>query len=104
AAIRELRRTRHELVVRLGALGEAAPALSAETARSGMTGGKFAHLHRLHEHAEPLAADWVLLIDDDVRLPRRFLDRLLTVAELLRLHPAPPALTRGNPRPRGATP
>ena len=96
SAVDELRRSRHEVGVFLGALGEPAPALGTETARSGMQGGKFANLNLLAEAANPLAADWVLLLDDDVELPRRFLDRLITVAERLRFDLVQPALSRAS--------
>ncbi len=96
AAVKRLRRTRHDLQVALGSLGDTAPRLEAETALTEMQGGKFANLNRLAETASPLAADWVLLIDDDVELPRRFLDRLLCVAEELRLDLAQPALSRDS--------
>lgn len=96
AALERLRKTRHELTVALGAMGAEAPALSDETSLQRMRGGKFANLNKIAETANPLAADWVLLLDDDVDLPRRFLDRMVCVAEQLGLDLAQPALTRAS--------
>ncbi len=96
AALDRLGETRHELTVAFGAMGEVAPALREQTRLSEMSEGKFANLNRLAATANPLAADWVLLLDDDVELPARFLDRLICVAEALRLDLAQPALTRAS--------
>jgi hypothetical protein len=96
AALREIRESVHNVRVVLGAMGEAAPGLEAETAATGMAGGKFANLNRLAESAGPLASDWVLLVDDDIDVGRHFLDRLLIVAERFRLSLAQPALSRAS--------
>jgi hypothetical protein len=96
AAVKELRESRHELTISLGALGDAPTSLAVETALSGMEGGKFANLNRLAEGANPLAADWVMVLDDDIELPRHFLDRMICVAEALRLDLAQPALSRAS--------
>lgn len=53
--------------------------------------GKFEHLNRLLEQHPPDGHDWLLVIDDDVRLPRGFLDRLLFLAERFELDLAQPA-------------
>jgi hypothetical protein len=96
AAVEELRSSRHDVTVALGALGGVAPALGRDTARAGMEGGKFANLNRLAEEAAPLAADWILLLDDDIRLSRHFLDRLVCAAESFGLAMAQPALSRAS--------
>ena len=96
AAIERLRSSRHEVTVALGALGAADPVLAADTVRERMAGGKFANLNRLADATAPLAADWVLLLDDDVRLSRRFLDRLVCAAESFGLEMAQPALSRAS--------
>lgn len=96
AAVEELRGSRHEVTVALGSLAGAAPALKGETLRARMGGGKFANLNRLAEAASPLAADWVLLLDDDIRLSRHFLDRLVCAAEAFGLELAQPALSRAS--------
>ena len=94
AAIRRLGRTRHSLAVSLGALGEATPELESLTRTDHMEGGKLSNLNRLAEMAPVAEGDWVLLIDDDVVLPGRFLDRLVLLAERFDLQLAQPALTR----------
>jgi hypothetical protein len=96
AALRRIRESVHSVRVALGSQGPAAPDLAAETALTGMRGGKFANLNRLAETAGPLAADWVLIIDDDIEVGRHFLDRLLVVAERFRLTLAQPALSRAS--------
>jgi hypothetical protein len=95
-AVERLKQTRHELSVSLGALGAAAAGLAAVTGATEMDAGKFANLNRLAESARPLAADWILLLDDDVVLPRKFLDRMVCVAERLGLDLAQPALSRAS--------
>ncbi len=57
--------------------------------------GKFENLNRLlTEGADALAIqerDWLLIVDDDVELPRGFLDRLLFLCERFELQLAQPA-------------
>jgi GT2 family glycosyltransferase len=67
AAVRaELERSRHDVEVRFGTPGDR---------------GKFENLNRMLA-AQPVEEyDWVLVVDDDVVLPRGFLDRLLCLAE-----------------------
>jgi len=43
--------------------------------------------------AEPHGADWIVVADDDVELPHRFLDRFLALCERLELDLAQPAQT-----------
>jgi hypothetical protein len=66
AARIELHRTRHEVAMHTIAMGES---------------GKFEHLNALLAAHPPAGFDWLLVIDDDVVLPRRFLDRFLHAAE-----------------------
>jgi hypothetical protein len=68
AAIAELRRSHHDVTVATTGVG---------------TLGKFQNLNALlDEHADALAAaDWLLVVDDDVALPAAFLDRFLALAE-----------------------
>lgn len=94
-AMDSLRSARHEVRFALGATApETDPALSGETTATGLSEGKFENLNRLLGDADAGAADWVLVVDDDVRLPRRFLDRFVAVCEALRLDLAQPAQTR----------
>ncbi len=53
--------------------------------------GRFENLNRLLAAHPPHDYDWLLTIDDDVVLPRGFLDRLLFLAERLALDLAQPA-------------
>jgi GT2 family glycosyltransferase len=71
----ELERSRHEVELRT------APAAG---------GGKFENLNALLA-AAPTDHDWLLLVDDDVGLPRGFLDRFLLLAERFDLALAQPA-------------
>jgi hypothetical protein len=93
AAVERLRRTRHQLSVSLGAMGAADPRLAGVTVRERMSGGRLANLNRVAEDARPLTADWVLLLDDDVTLRRRFLERIVCVGERFRMQLLQPALS-----------
>jgi GT2 family glycosyltransferase len=88
AALEELGRTRHRARFALGSMGDPAPALAEHTVARGLGGGKYDNVNAILAAAtgsDPatgaLRADWVLVVDDDVELPERFLDRLLGVAE-----------------------
>jgi hypothetical protein len=96
AALRQIRESVHNVRVALGSMGQASPGLAAETALTDLEGGKFANLNRVAETAGPLAADWVLILDDDIRVGRHFLDRMLVIAERFRLSLAQPALSRAS--------
>jgi hypothetical protein len=76
----ELGRTRHELRLAFG---------STEA----HTGGKFQNLNTILDQAGREDEDWLLVVDDDVILPERFLDRMLGVCEHFGLRLAQPALT-----------
>jgi hypothetical protein len=96
-AVAELRRSRRRVTFALGALGEADAALAPETALSGLRGrGKFENLNALLERTSRADAQWLVVIDDDVSLPRGFLDRFLFVCERLGLQLAQPALTHAS--------
>jgi hypothetical protein len=76
-AIREeLYRSRHEVKLRLGPPAEA---------------GKFENLNRLLAAETLEHHDWLVIIDDDVVLPRGFLDRLIFLAERFSLDLAQPS-------------
>ncbi len=72
----ELERSRHDVEV--------------HTAPAG-TRGKFENLNALLAEHPPAGHDWVVVVDDDVVLPRGFLDRFLHVAESAGLRLAQPA-------------
>ena len=79
AARIELHRTRHEVAMHTIAMGER---------------GKFEHLNALLDAHAPAGYDWLLVIDDDVVLPRGFLDRFVHCAEEAGLQLAQPAHRR----------
>lgn len=61
-------------------------------AHSQATGrGKFENLNLLLDENPPKGHDWLLLLDDDVRLPRGFLDAFVFLAERFQLRLAQPA-------------
>lgn len=79
AARAELRRSRHDV----------------EMATCGVGGrGKFENLNALLEANPPHDRDWLLVLDDDVALPRGFLDAFLFLAERFELKLAQPAHRR----------
>jgi hypothetical protein len=94
-AVAELARSRRPVRFALGALDEPAPPLVEVTLASGLRGGgKFENLNLLLDEAPVGNADWIVIVDDDVELPRGFLDRMLFLAERLELGLAQPALRR----------
>lgn len=92
SAVRDLGDTRHRVDFRLGAMGDAPRELVAATVRDHLVAGKFQNLNVLAEGmGDP---DWLVIIDDDVVLPRRFLDHAIEICERLDLALAQPAQTR----------
>jgi GT2 family glycosyltransferase len=73
----ELRRSRHDVDLRLG---RGAPGL-----------GKWTNVRATLAQHPPRDVDWLLLVDDDVALPAGFLDTFLFVAEHFGLRLAQPA-------------
>jgi hypothetical protein len=78
AALAELRRSRHPVRFATGSTAE-------------LRGGKFENLNALLDGIT--APDWLLVVDDDVALPRGFLDGFLAICERLGLDLAQPAQT-----------
>jgi hypothetical protein len=76
AALAELRRSGHHTEVARGEVGDR---------------GKFENLNRLLAGRDPRGFDWVIALDDDVKLPRGFLDGFLFLAERYALDLAQPA-------------
>jgi glycosyltransferase involved in cell wall biosynthesis len=76
--------------VRLWALDDAAPSLAALTVGSG-AGSRFPLLNALVEGADLERYEWVVVVDDDVRLPRRSLGTFLSIAEQAGLDLVQPA-------------
>jgi hypothetical protein len=81
AAQRELERSRHEVEVCLAPPGG---------------GGKFENLNVLLERHALAGRDWLIVLDDDVVLPRGFLDGFLFLAERFSLDLAQPAHVRDS--------
>jgi len=79
AAAAELRRSRHEVTLRTTDAGEK---------------GKWENINGLLDATPPQEYDWLLLVDDDVVLPRGFLDGFLFLAERFDLRLAQPAHRR----------
>jgi hypothetical protein len=77
----ELARSRHDVELRLGSPGDR---------------GKFENLNLLLADQAPDDRDWLLVIDDDIVLPGRFLDRFIFLAEHFRLDLAQPAHVRAS--------
>jgi hypothetical protein len=93
AIARELASGRHAVSPVLGCLGEPPPALADRTAAARLAGGKFENLGVLLAQANPDQHDWLLIVDDDVVLPERFVDRLIGLCECLGLSLAQAAQT-----------
>jgi hypothetical protein len=83
--------------IALGSTADVDPSLAPHTAADHLAGGKFENLNRLVEAAgggaQAADPDWLLVVDDDVRLPRAFLDRFVAVCERFGLDLAQPAQT-----------
>jgi hypothetical protein len=87
-----LRSEHHDVRFAFGSTASPDPALAEHTAARDLSGGKFENLNRLLAEL-PADADWVLVVDDDVRLPPDFLDRFVAVCEAFCLDLAQPAQT-----------
>ena len=78
-ARRELLRTRHQVNFRSTVAGDR---------------GKFENVNRLLAEHRPGEHDWLIVLDDDVALPRGFLDAFIFLAERFQLRLAQPAHQR----------
>jgi hypothetical protein len=92
-ALPALMSERHRVRIALGSTGPADEPLREHTVAENLAGGKFENLNRLLEAAGPETPDWTIAIDDDVRVPRAFLDRFVGVCEAFELDLAQPAQT-----------
>jgi len=91
-ALGGLSSARHDVRLVLGSTSEPDPAMARDTAATHMSGGKFENLNLLLAAAPPLSEyDWLLVVDDDVSLPPRFLDRYIALCERLGLDLSQPA-------------
>lgn len=84
---------RHRVRIALGSTGPADESLREHTLAEDLTGGKFENLNLVLEATGAAQADWTIAIDDDVRLPRGFLDLFVGVCEAFDLDLAQPAQT-----------
>jgi hypothetical protein len=90
--IPRLRSDRHEVTYALGSTAAVDPALEPETVATDLAGGTFENVNHLLELAPPLEGfDRLIVSDDDIDLPRNFLDRFVAVCERLELDLAQPA-------------
>jgi hypothetical protein len=92
-ALGALRSERHRVRLAFGSTGPADPALTDHTVAERLGGGKFENLNRLLAETNGREVDWLLVVDDDVRLPIRFLDRFVALCERFGLDLAQPAQT-----------
>ena len=94
AALPRLRSARgHRVRFAFGSTAAAAKALGEHTVAVDLGGGKFENLNAVAPAETP---DWTLVVDDDVVLPERFLDRFIGLAERFDLALAQPAQTRAS--------
>ena len=91
--LRSLRSERHDVTLRLGSTAAPVDELGEHTVATDMSAGKFENLNTLWPGEAP---DWTIVVDDDVGLPDRFLDRFIGVAERFELAMAQPAQTRAS--------
>jgi hypothetical protein len=115
-ALPRLGSDRHDVTFALGAVEAAEPSLAEHTVAEGLGGGKFENLNRVLAAAPGRSAadargadasasgaggatpmgldfDWILAVDDDLRLPPRFLDRFIALCEGFAMDLAQPAQT-----------
>jgi hypothetical protein len=87
-ALEQLASDRHRVALAFGSMGDATV---EGTVATQLAGGKFPNLNAVREAAGDADPDWTLVVDDDVLLPRRFLDRFVAACERWRLALAQPA-------------
>lgn len=90
AALESIASERHDVQLITGSTGEVDPALGEATVEVEMAGGKFENLNRLLAEA-PQGFDWLMVLDDDVGLPPRYLDHHIALCERLGLDLSQPA-------------
>lgn len=95
AALAMLRSARHDVRFAFGSTAEPEPAMSHVTTASGLTAGKLPNVNTALARSglEPGSFDWTIVIDDDVVLARRFLDRFVALCEAFGFDLAQPAQT-----------
>jgi len=92
AALASLRSTRHQVHFALGSTADADSRLGDLTVATALGGGKFENVNELLGLSPPVGEfDRLIVTDDDIALPARFLDRFLALCEALDLDLAQPA-------------
>jgi hypothetical protein len=92
-AVGSLGSSRHETRIVLGSTADVDRSLADWTVTERLRAGKFQNLNRLLAESTGYDPDWTIVVDDDVELPVRFLDRFLAVCEAFGLGLAQPAQT-----------
>jgi hypothetical protein len=93
-ALPRLSSGRHDVTLALGAVETAQGSLSEHTVAERLGGGKFENLNAVLAARGGTDFDWILAVDDDLRLPPRFLDRFLAVCQAFAFDLAQPAQTQ----------
>ena len=75
------------------AFGSTGAATIEHTVATDLGGGKFENLNVVRAAADVDDPDWIVVVDDDVELPRCFLDRFIAACELYGFDLAQPAQT-----------
>jgi len=86
----KLESARHNITFAFGSTGDETV---IGTLATGLQGGKFPNLNAVYAAAGSPDPDWTVIVDDDVTLPHRFLDRFLAACENFGLGLAQPAQT-----------
>jgi hypothetical protein len=91
----ELRSVRHDVRFAYGSAAEPEPAMAAETVASDLTAGKFENVNAAiaASGVDPGEVDWTIVMDEDVLLAPRFLDRFVALCEAFGFDLAQPAQT-----------
>ena len=91
----DLRSTRHDVRFAYGSAAAPAPSLAAETVAANLTAGKFENVNTAiaASGVDPAEVDWTIVMDEDVLLAPRFLDRFVALCEALGFDLAQPAQT-----------
>jgi hypothetical protein len=92
-ALPRLASEQHDVTLALGAVEGPERALAEHTVLERLGGGKFGNLNQVLERTGRRDFDWILVVDDDLVLPRRFLDRFVALCERFALDLAQPAQT-----------
>jgi hypothetical protein len=90
AALEQLASRKHRVTFAFGSMGEAT---IDGTVAAHLGEGKFPNLNAVRAAAGGADPDWTLVVDDDVDLPDRFLDRFVAACEHAGLALAQPAQT-----------